>query len=430
MAVFSAITSEDVAEEEESQTSLLVESSGNMNFTSSQRSLDARFLRLERLVALSSLASLFTLSVIMTSVIKEAATVGPSSPKNSLRVGGANALLPSPMPVASSSHTDSVDEEDDVESIIEHRLRPEMISISIDLMTQDTEEAAAKSHFMDIGPFVDFADRAIDEIGLRGVYLKLFNDTEYVSMLNQMAYEGNMSVHAHLNSRPTTNKKGISFDIVPNDRDIKNGILPGSVWWMQHWLGAVTAEKFLREGSLLLEKGSNERLYDIPSYFQEILRMQRLDIDVLPFEVQHGFVWHYVATVRPDMDTYPTDLATSFCGDLLTMEPEEYLTMDKQGVGQECRHGFGHSVFYTLARRETGAGGVFSVRKQFRPGTGFTLSDASKCEAYRMCHEAPNKKTNNVCINGFWHSSYVTDVGQFTDELKASYRSDRESCGY
>ena len=320
-------------------------------------------------------------------------------------------------------------QDDEVDAIVE-RLRPEMVSLAIAMMRQDTTDAASKSPFIDIGPFVDFTDRALDLIGLRGVYLKLFDTIKYASTINQIAAENNIAnLHVHL-SINRSDHPAAGIDILPSDRSWhskKN--VAGSVFWLQHWVGVVTADKFIRDGSLLLKRGQNQRLYDIPSYFKEIQRMQRLNIQLIPFEAQHGFLWHYVSMVRPDMNTYPTDLAAAFCGDLLSAEPEEYVSVDSQGVGQECRHGFGHAVFYVLAMRKTGGRSIYYVRKQFRAETGFSLSKESVCEAYRMCAEAPILASHD-CINGFWHSSYMLDIGWFSDELQTAYSKTRERCGY
>ena len=79
--------------------------------------------------------------------------------------------------------------------------------------------------------------------------------------------------------------------------------------------------------------------------------MQRIpDPDILPFHSQHGFDWHFVARTIPGLETYPTDLAEAFCGDLL--ERDEYVEAVEKDMCNECRHGLGHAVYYVLAARE------------------------------------------------------------------------------
>uniref|UniRef100_A0A7S1YCQ1 Uncharacterized protein n=1 Tax=Grammatophora oceanica TaxID=210454 RepID=A0A7S1YCQ1_9STRA len=193
--------------------------------------------------------------------------------------------------------------------------------------------------------------------------------------------------------------------------DFPHGI--GNVWygwfWLVHYTGAVTADKLVTEGSLLLDGSTGEHLTDAVSFVREIQRIQKQTwADEMSFHAIHAFIWHYVARTIPDLDKYPTQLATEFCG--------EYVVDDfrskpaRKSIGSECYHGFGHAVFYSLALRQLGVQShEIDVRTQLRPGGGFQLSDEIFCEAYKLCAGAPNATITTLprkrCIGGVRHST-------------------------
>ena len=124
------------------------------------------------------------------------------------------------------------------------------------------------------------------------------------------------------------------------------------------------------------------------------------------------------------MDKYPLDLAEAFCGDLL--ESDEYVKHVNNDIGRECRHGFGHAVYYVLARRQLGHQ---PVNLQFRTASGFTLSDENICMAYKICDKAPtNEKTKHECRGGFRHSSYLVELGDKTKEWVDEAERARKRC--
>ena len=52
-----------------------------------------------------------------------------------------------------------------------------------------------------------------------------------------------------------------------------------------------------------------------------------------------------------------------------------------------------------------------SARHQLRPVSGFLLSDASVCKAYKICNGAPNKLSYQECRGGFRHSYKILGHG-------------------
>ena len=76
---------------------------------------------------------------------------------------------------------------------------------------------------------------------------------------------------------------------------------------------------------------------------------QRKYPDILPYHAVHGFWWQYIASTRPNIDEYPTDLYESFCEPW--MEGSEELDFNdfvQDSMWRECRHGIGHAIFYTM----------------------------------------------------------------------------------
>lgn len=222
--------------------------------------------------------------------------------------------------------------------------------ISVELMLEELKLREQDSREIDIGKFADLVDECLDAIGVRGCYDDVFNVYALAVALNDGFAE-----------------KGLSPDIVAIMKDghqgpytTTPGRLPGQErgvkalkveFWWPHWLGALTADKLLRDGgSLRLSKDSNKRI-DAVGYFQEIYQMtsQRKYPDILPYHAVHGFWWQYIASTRPNIDEYPTDLYESFCEPW--MEGSEELDFNdfvQDSMWRECRHGVGHAIFYTM----------------------------------------------------------------------------------
>jgi hypothetical protein len=87
----------------------------------------------------------------------------------------------------------------------------------------------------------------------------------------------------------------------------------------------------------------------------EIQRFQQLPrVNQAPFHVEHAILWHFVASVMPDVTEYPSDVADSFCNWNSHVREQK---VKGRGVGKgithECYHGFGHAVFYVVAKRQS-----------------------------------------------------------------------------
>ena len=236
--------------------------------------------------------------------------------------------------------------------------RLDIAAASIDMMVEDTVEAAEQSQFIDISPFYDLVDDALDRFGIRGVYMNLFESHKFVEALAEVAKTRKMRKFDVSVSRDDGSAQPImEYSGIPNDRKFYHvkTICSGCKWWLDHYVGAITADKLLQEGSLLLDEVTMDRVYDAPSFMKEIQRIERLDdSDIMVFHAQHGFTWQYLARKKPLLDSYPLEEAEAFCGDLLYTR--EYINHVSNDMARECRHGFGHGVFYVLARQQMVSG--------------------------------------------------------------------------
>lgn len=132
--------------------------------------------------------------------------------------------------------------------------RLDIAAASIDMMMEDTVEAAEQSQFIDISPFYDLVDDALDRFGIHGVYMDLFESHKFVEALAEVAKTRELDgfevrIKNQIGEQPETKYSGI-----PNDRKFYHmkAICSGCKWWLDHYVGAITADKLLQEGSLLL----------------------------------------------------------------------------------------------------------------------------------------------------------------------------------
>jgi hypothetical protein len=316
------------------------------------------------------------------------------------------------------------------------QLRFDIATVSIEMMQKDTIQEARKSQLVDIGPFADLVELALDTFGVRKVYTELFETQQFAETVTAAArakgggWSEEFSVQMF--KKPGT-QPGFHYTGIPNDRKFLRyqGSCTGCLWWLRHWLGAVTADKLLRDGSLRLDEGDapsekENRLYDAASFMEELHVIQRSEHpDLVSFHAMHGFVWHYVTLTRPDLDAYPLDIAQDFCGEYLYRDaPVPELGDD---IGQDCRHAFGHAVYFVLAVRET-VGSSFSVRDQFRPADGFVLSEESMCEGYRICKGAPSKTMRAQCTGGMRHSYHLLSDNDTSAEVKRALDEQETRC--
>lgn len=234
-----------------------------------------------------------------------------------------------------------------------------------------------------IDPLCNLIEEALDTVGLRGVILGIFNDELEYYYIND-----------------------------DEDRDCAKvghgvGCEAYDIWWMWHYTGATVADKLAKEGSLLLDSHSGQRLHEAVEVMHEFHRIQAtVFANTASYHIQHGFVMHHVAMVQPYMAEYPIQLADEFCGYYLQhhVTGKGYTT---KGIGAECYHALGHAVFAVIALRQLQMLPLTDARIQLRPRSGFVLSDDAICDGYQICRHAPTESRNlalRYCHGGIIHT--------------------------
>ena len=311
------------------------------------------------------------------------------------------------------------------------QLQLDIAAEAIRMMQSDTPEAAARSQYVDISDYVDMMNVALDELGIQGLLVDFFSAQEHAVALTEIISQSeelqasNFQVSVEKFSNTITDT--IRYRNPPNNGRGLGLNCHGCLYWLVHHLGSIMADKFLREGSLRLNRESDERLSDAPSIIHEMQRLQRMStMDRASFQTEHGFMWTYMPAAQPNMTQYPLAMAKSFCQNLLyTVEKPDGLDQD---IGEKCRHGVGHAVFYVAAQNQLQQ--EFQVTKPLRPGAGFSLFDEALCQALKMCHQAPNGLALHDCQFGINHSSRLVGPPDLDKNAMWGkiYQYDRQVC--
>lgn len=305
--------------------------------------------------------------------------------------------------------------------------RKDFVALVVKL--DDEEEAhpkRTKTQFVDTSLVYDKIEQALDTFGMRAVYSTLFQDLEYYfpEDWDYIWDDDSSSSSSSEDDDDYCDEHGIGCTWL-------------DLWWLYHYVGAISAEKLLSSGSLLLDGITRERVYDGIAVMKEIHRLQeRPYASVMSFHAEHGehalclmcltrcflrvssdysyspfpfvslgFIWYYTVATMPNLHEYPTQLANDFCGDYLTNKVRSESA--GKSIGYECYHGFGHAVYTVVAMRQIQQDVAnYTARTQIRPHGGFALTDESFCETQRMCATAPNTTTSpqKACYGGIRHS--------------------------
>lgn len=260
------------------------------------------------------------------------------------------------------------------------QFRVELIDLLLTLKKHE-DATSVDSKYVEISPVYERIEYALDTFGMRSVYTEVFEGLEFYYPRKW---------HKHKDDCDTHGMQCYWQD----------------PWWLWHYVGAISAEKLLRDGSLLLDGITGERLYDGVSVMNEIHRIQEQPyVSAMSFHAEHGFIWTYLAVTQPDIKSYPTELSDEFCGKYkhkkVSTKPAS------KTVGYECYHGFGHAVYSVIAMRQSGENfSNYNARTQVRPHGGFSLTDESFCAAYKICETAPTdtKNPQKACFGGIRHS--------------------------
>jgi hypothetical protein len=257
---------------------------------------------------------------------------------------------------------------------------------------------------INIAPLQTVISQALDEVGVRGLYFQVFShdNTHLVFYYNFNATRKYCSKQMH----------GVTCQ-------------SHQPWWFYHFVGAITADKLLKEDRLLWDGSSGDKKYveDMADLLHQIHLVQNSTwVGDFSFHAQHALEWQYVADTMPDILEYPVDLAQRFCGDF-QHDNRKIIgqTMEKR-IGYECYHGMGHAMFYLamlrqVSRMTTEASiqqfglpqqDIIMPQNQFRPNSGLELTQRSICEIKKLCADAPGAEEalpgKVTCWGGVIHS--------------------------
>jgi len=189
----------------------------------------------------------------------------------------------------------------------------------------------------------------------------------------------------------------------------------GCLFWPRHYVGSFLAKKLHEDGVLLIHGESRPKqvlhgMHDFLNYVRS--EMRKDDADYIVTSITHGSIWHTVAVkYGPDLDEYPMADAKDWCGDLLWTTPwfdDEFKDWHFEGgdafIGQECRHGIGHGVFYAMALKSRGLTSAdYDACMQYRPYS-WTMPWQAKEEADQICETADGDMIVSDCKDGVSHS--------------------------
>jgi hypothetical protein len=188
-------------------------------------------------------------------------------------------------------------------------------------------------------------------------------------------------------------------------------------WWFYHYIGIMTADKLLTEGSIVWDISATEKVVtvsDVGSLLRNLHAVQDESKDRagdMSYHASHGLIWYTIASTQPDLTTFPFDLSERYCGDFYGHHTVIAPAVGK-GIGAECYHGIGHGMFHVVAQKQLQIQPHVSPRVSLRPSAGFALSDRSWCEVYHLCAGAANMTEAagysvdvfDQCLGGVRHS--------------------------
>ena len=173
--------------------------------------------------------------------------------------------------------------------------------------------------------------------------------------------------------------------------------IQGGLWWLRHWAGEWLASQAARD---------NIDPAALVWWTQEQQKCGHSDF--ITVAVEHAIVWYQIAMSSHAFTSgeYPGETLALWCHEYAT--GGRFSTGLHTDLGRECRHAFGHAVYYWLAlgthqparrRRYTQCHTMRTV------GTAaLQLDDASMHDGIHTCQAAPGKAAIEDCMNGLFHS--------------------------
>ena len=265
---------------------------------------------------------------------------------------------------------------------------------------QKVQDEYTQDTLTDITPIYHYLSTAMDIFGFRAVSNDLFQNIEWYFPKDWYR------------SKHTSSKRCDGHGI---------GCEAYDLWWLWHYMGAIASEKLLQQGHVVLDGVTQQHITTPKQVMDELHRIKKQPFATkVSFHVEHGFIWHYLATTRPNLEEYPVDLAEEFCGEYL--QDNHYSASAHKNIRWECFHGFGHGVFMAVAKRQAGLSqsnnNSTTMTTVFRPKGGFELTNDNFCKAFEICSGAPSDVNDvpiKACTSGIKHSYWL-----FSKELSKS----------
>ncbi|KAG7372901.1 hypothetical protein IV203_033625 [Nitzschia inconspicua] len=294
-----------------------------------------------------------------------------------------------------------------------------------------TDGTTVSLEMINLSEFYQIVSSAIDQMGVVGLYFDVFAD-------------GTL--------------KWFDSGVNPNCKETHGtiGCGPEEPWWFYHYIGAMTIQKLLREGSLRwdpTDDGSddNDNHSSVRSIINDattLFRKLHVEMDQrlttagdMSYHAQHGLLWELLPQQHDFFhSSYPFELADAYCGDYYGHNKVRG-TQAHRTIGYECFHGIGHATFFALARRQLQIdtqtndddGDSPSSTSYFvmKPSTGFAFTRESWCAVQRVCSAASNMTVDtgystdvsDRCFGGVRHS---VRIFARDDEVIWRYDTDKD----
>ena len=268
---------------------------------------------------------------------------------------------------------------------------------------------------IDIHPICDVWELAYHHFGAVSFLPDFMNTDDMIAQIIASAAARNIHI-------TIDNARGQEFNIYGGDIKV-NGVgyygrqamdihCQGCLFWTRHYAGSFLAKRLHLDGFLYLHGAHrpDEKVIGMHDFLNLVRdEMRKPHADYIVTSITHGAIWHTVALkYGPDLEYYPMDDAWDWCGSLLTGQDEfkEWWGFPDGDtfIGQECRHGIGHGVFYATALWARGLTSAdYDACIQYRPYS-WTLPDYALDRANAICDTANDFMIRQDCRDGVSHS--------------------------
>ncbi|KAL3908581.1 MAG: hypothetical protein SGARI_002995, partial [Bacillariaceae sp.] len=276
-----------------------------------------------------------------------------------------------------------------------------------------------QNYTIDVSPLVQIVTAAIETVGVRGVLFDVLND--------------DFDYFLYLPEKP-------SYKCL-KEHGVGKYCTATESWWLYHFVGAIIADHFVKNtnsrnnsNGILWDGITQHRIASMEELLHSIQRFQQMPyVNPASFHSEHAIIWQYLAYAEPKLAKYPQDMVLQFCRyEFAGRSSAGFARTVGKGIDHECYHGFGHAMYYVVAKRQmkrdmgNSLGSTsqkrmptttpqMPARIQIRPNSGFELDEQGMCQVYQLCKNAqrpeddkeeefPYSKGSRICLEGVVHS--------------------------